>query len=612
MKKIYLFTFCICISLLMQAQMGPRDRAAILHIVGAEFTILPNKSTYPYTSFHSSCTVQPSVTRKYDTTGIYFHNEYLLFRHPIAYKQGSEVLKLMNPAYVTVNEYLEFQDYVRDSIAREKIFDGLQDDDKANRYIRYETSYPDKISAQIVASQPSYRAFNKSIFPLNWNQPFSYTSAEFMPLLADMYYPQPERLNLARTFDERKLVYKYTDYYERFQVLERSAVVKRFPQLSESGYQDKTAVQQEMSTLSDTYYWSALSHFDRDEYSILGHLYNQKLKSEPVIGISGMQASAFCHWKQERIQQQLDKQKLPYEAVVTAPLFEEVPSEAAPEMTIPARDYTAQWKITAAEYRKFMAYTQDSILRVTLFRKVPADADAVQMLDWPTPCFDEGSLAIVDALTFDEYRGREAYNQYVFPLNYRYKIRSGSFGGLMDSILHADTYQHPVFTYFYFDARERSIQGKFSTIPRYKADPESRRDTLRLLFGELDPDGEPIGKDQVFEYFNVLGQSGGVRYYENMSRLIHTKSVAILPASAIENADPKSLVQGLSYDQAVAFYYWKYPLQAPKTAAAWQQFVLPSEEQFRQVQRDEQVVIPARKVAYPTPVFRYVVHLYPK
>jgi len=611
MKKIYLFTFCIGISLLMQAQIGKQDRATLLDIIGREFVVLPNKPAYPYVSFNSSCTVQPSVTRKYDTTGIYFHNEYLLFRHPIAYKQGSEVLKLMNPTYVTVAEYLEFQAYVRDSVARERIFSRIPDDDKANKYIRYESSYFDQTKAQMLVSQPSNRDFNRSLFPLNWNQPISYTSAELMPLLADMYYPQPERLNLIRDFDARKLVYRHTDHYEQFQTMEWSAVVQRFPPLSESHFQDKTLVLQEVSTISDTYYWSARSQFDRDEFSILGHLYNQQLKEEPVIGITGMQANAFCHWKQEQIQQQLHKKKLPYKAVVTTPLWEEVPSEAAPELTIPARDYTAQWKITAAAYLEFIASTQDSILRGTLFRKVPADVDAAQMLAWPTPYFDEGSLAVVDKLAFDDYRGRAWYNRYVFPLNYRYKIRPGSFGGLTDSILHSDGYQHPVFSYFYFDARERSIQGQFSTTPRHgRSDPESRRDTLRLLFEELGPDGEPIGKDQMYEYFNVLGQSSGVRYYENMARLIRTQSVAILPEVPITDADTKSWVQGISYAQAIAFYYWKYPLQAQNPSGGWQQFVLPSEEQFRQVQRGEQVIVPARKVAYPTPVFRYVVHVY--
>lgn len=611
MKKICLLTLNILISLVMQAQMNERDRAAVLDIVGKGFVALPNKPDYPYSAFNSNCTAQPSVTRKYDTTGIFFQNEYLLFRHPIAYKQGSEVLKLMNPAFVTVAEYFEFQSYVRDSAARERIFNGLQNDDKANKYIRYAATYPDPKSGKMTPFDPSYRELNRKLFPLNWNQPFSYTSPELMPLLADMYYPQPERLNLARTFDERKLIYRYTEHYERFGTMGWDAVVKRFPMLSESS--PRTEFRQEVLTLSDTYYWSAMSKSDRDEFSVLGHLYNQTLKGQPVIGINGIQANAFCHWKQEQIQQELDRKKLPYKAIVTPPLFEDVPSGAVPMMEIPARDYTAQWKITVGEYRKFIAAVQDSILRAILFQRVPDDREAAKMLAVPTPYFDEGVLATVDELAFDDYRGREGYNRYVFPLNYRYKILPGSFDGLADSILHTDAYLNPVFGYFYFDARERSIQGRFSAIskrdPRF--DPEST-DTLMLSVEEIGPDGEPIGKDQVYGYWNMLGQSGGIRYYENMARLIHTKKVAVLPGVSLETADPRSFVQGITYEQAIAFYYWKYPVQAQNVTADWQQFVLPSEAQFLQVQRGEQVTVPSRQVAYPTPVFRYVVHLYAK
>lgn len=616
MEKVYLFIFCLSFSA-VRAQMKQSDRTAAIGIIGKEFVVLPNKPGYPYVSFNSNCMAQPSTTRKYDTTGVYFHNEYLLFRHPIAYKQGSEVLKLMSPDYVTVGEYLEFQQYVRDSTAREKIYHGMEGDAVASKFILHEATYFDPRKGKVVAFDPSDRDFNRNahgpkppLFPLNWGHHFSYSDNALKPFLVDMYYPQPERLTLARTFDERKLWYRYTDHYEQFQTIDWQEVLKRFPQRSSYGSYDKTRVDHCVLTLSDTYYWSSNSRFDRDELSVLGHLYNQKLKDEPVIGISGMQANAFCHWKQVQIQQALDRQKLPYKAVVTTPLFEDVPSVAAPEMTIPERNYTSQWKITVGEYRKFMAATQDSILRAALYYKIPSDQEAVKLLDFPTPFLDEGTTEMVKVLQFGEYRTRYDYNRYVFPLNYKYKIRPEAFGGLADSIQHSDAYLNPVFSYRYFDAAERSVQGEFMAMDR--KDYHNYRDTLTLEhFTALAPDGEPIGKETIFETYNVLGQSYGVRSYDNLARLIHFKSVAIRPASAIDGADARSLIQEISYEQAVAFYYWKYPLQNADPSVSWQQFVLPSAEQFRQVQRGEQVIVPSRKIAYPTPVFRYVVHLYP-
>jgi hypothetical protein len=44
----------------------------------------------------------------------------------------------------------------------------------------------------------------------------------------------------------------------------------------------------------------------------------------------------------------------------------------------------------------------------------------------------------------------------------------------------------------------------------------------------------------------------------------------------------------------------------------WQQFVFPTEEQFKKVQTGEKVIIPAHSIEYPTPLFRYVVHFYNK
>lgn len=617
--KTCLTILCICFSLSpLYAQIDKRHQQAILDIAGKDFKILPNKKSYPYTSINLQCKIQPSITKKHDTTGVYFNNEYLLFRHPIRYKTGHEVLKLMNPDYVSVEEYLEFQDYVRDSMAREKIYQCLKDDDEASKFILHKDQYFDAWEKQMVPFQPSDRqqyrnthGLNIPIFPLNWKHSFSYADVKIKPCVVDMYLPQPERIYKIRAFDERKLCYRYIDQYEQFDTMSAKEVGKIFKYLGQRG-EFKAKVDHSVATLSDTYHWSAATKFDRDEFSILGQLYNYLLPEEPVIGITGMQANAFCNWKQKQLQQEVNRKGLKYQVIVTTPTLEDLPGGPELKMDFPERDYTSQWKITVGEYQEFIAQTKDSILRETLYQTIPGDSQAMILLTYPKLFFDEGAAELASFPTFYQHWGRMSVHNFIFPLNYDYKIKPESFGGMAEKIMKSSVYENPSFTYLYFDAHERSIVGKMKTRTKYDYyQSEGFTDTTELHVSEIGADGENIGKDYNMDDWNPLRQSYGVRSYENLRRLIHEKSVPILPAADVQAEDPKSLIKSINYNQAIAFYYWKYPLHKFKTTDDWQKFVLPSEEQFKKVQNGEQAIIPAQKVSYPTPVFRYVVHVFP-
>jgi formylglycine-generating enzyme required for sulfatase activity len=131
------------------------------------------------------------------------------FLHQTRAKTVSVQAFYIDQTEITNNEYRQFVDWVRDSMARERIYSGLEEDDEASRYINYNDMYFDEGALEMVEFEPSDRDVNRAQFTLNWDRKFSYDDPDLMPLLADMYYPQPERFYKRKEFDTRKLNFKY-------------------------------------------------------------------------------------------------------------------------------------------------------------------------------------------------------------------------------------------------------------------------------------------------------------------------------------------------------------------------------------------------------------------
>lgn len=154
------------------------------------------------------------------------------------------------------------------------------------------------------------------------------------------------------------------------------------------------------------------------------------------------------------------------------------------------------------------------------------------------------------------------------------------------------------------DVRARSVNGKLKTYTDYYRN--------RLAPEGVDKNGEPIGKDLDLDWTGQLHYASGVRSHQNLARFYHKETLSVVPDASfqLENQDDKILVKGISYEQALAFYHWKYPTWKEVKQQHWQTFVLPSAEQFERIQRGETIVVPVQSVPYPTPLFRYVVHVY--
>ncbi|MGM0478642.1 MAG: SUMF1/EgtB/PvdO family nonheme iron enzyme [Bacteroidota bacterium] len=131
------------------------------------------------------------------------------FLHQTISKTVSVQAFYMDQTEITNNEYRQFVNWVRDSIAREKIFVGLEEDEEASRYINYKDEYFDEGLLEWVEYEPSDRFRNREVFNLNWDRQFSYKDPMLVPLLADMYYPQPQRFYDRKEIDTRKLKFRY-------------------------------------------------------------------------------------------------------------------------------------------------------------------------------------------------------------------------------------------------------------------------------------------------------------------------------------------------------------------------------------------------------------------
>lgn len=138
------------------------------------------------------------------------------FLHQTRAKTVSVQAFYMDQTEISNNEYRQFVEWVRDSIAREKIYEFVEDDEDASRWINYSDMYFSEGDLEYLEYDETSRDEMREVFNLNWDRRFFYGDPDLVPLLADMYYPQPERFYKRREIDTRKLIFEYywIDYVE--------------------------------------------------------------------------------------------------------------------------------------------------------------------------------------------------------------------------------------------------------------------------------------------------------------------------------------------------------------------------------------------------------------
>ena len=607
MKNFIVLGFILAMSVnFSHSQISNSDQKKLLKITGKHFVREEAKSSYPFGLQSEIIRVDTSTTILGDTTGLIFNNEYVLFRDFIHFKKENELFSLIKPTVVTIGEYQEFKNHVRDSIARVKLIMGFDEDDEATKFLKL--SKEDRSSDDV---RDAFYRDDRTLLPfkyqLDWKVKLPFDYSWHVPILADMYLSKEERFRKKRTFDERKFGYKYVEFLPTMKNRSDFATDRDYYL---GALHVKAVVTFDLSVLNDNGTWAESANHNFDESSVLSQIYDEINEGNPIVGLLGTQAKAFCHWKQIELQKSINKRELPFTVVVTLADMSDLGMVNSPKtLDIQSFDHTENWRISQQEYTEFIDFVMDSITREALYVELLRDDQALKFLNYQSRYFDENYFEYVD---LDE--ATRGINRELFSLNYKTKIRQKD--PEVNEILKAVTRKSRSsieYSYTYLRCSEMSSKYDYP----YKLDDGTD------LFGTpkvLRFDAHS-GKIRYFSKHavntdkkNELGYGSGIRFFTDLGQFIDTNKVSVYPEISIK-LDKKSekLIPSLSYDQALAFYNWKYRIDKFNSKKEdWQQFIFPSEEQFQKIQNGESIIIPQHEVQFPTPLFRYVVHVYPK
>lgn len=607
---------------LCQSQLDKKLKKAL------PFEVVPLMATdnYSFTP-NADLIYHPSQTFKGDTTGVSNDGEYLMFRDDIATKEG-ELFKLFRLPWVTNWEYEEFVQWVKDSTTLEAVY--LNSDPTGNHTIADEliAEMLDYGSSTIDPSQPLK---NRELFNFSWRMK-GITDQQIIPLISDFYLPQYERLNKVKEWDERKIWYN-------------DPLSGKLILISP----DRSSWAHESNQPFDLYYNFA-NHYSTSKESAY----------YPAIGLLGTQIQAYLHFKQQKIQKELDAKGFNYLIHLSLPTPEEVAladtsdCDCRMSFTTEANDMTEHWKITNQKYNEFVLWVQDSLLREFIYTSssdIPAELLS-DLLDYQFTYYEEVNLS------WNQFRAGEIeLNRYLFPFDYKFDWKKKLPAVLYLPLIQLFFNDIDHFTDEKGNIDQTEFMPQFCFYQYYWEDLSRKAQEGELIWDEKSQTYETkdywIGKDLVTDADLPVNQKNGVRKHANLSQYIIDEKINIYPGIVyqqcskicthehgenLSNSDlkvvcnkassdldsrfekydfttnPEALVKGLTYAQAMAYYHWKYQRHAAtnKSKAKIFEDLVPTEAQFEKIQNGESITIESQELTYPDPWFRYVVHFYAK
>ena len=193
----------------------------------------------------------------------------------------------MDETEITNSEYRQFVYWVRDSIARQKLGEQFEE------FLISEDEYGNEIDPPL----------------LNWDTDLEWDNEEYADVLDEMYLPENERFFRRKEIDTRKLIYEY-EWVDLMQAAKKSnrynfetksyeGIVHDQVTGKERKIEDRSAfiMKDKVNVYPDTLCWIADFTYSFNEPWTEKYFWHPGFAEYPVVGVDWKQATAFCIWR---------------------------------------------------------------------------------------------------------------------------------------------------------------------------------------------------------------------------------------------------------------------------------------------------------------------------
>lgn len=304
----------------------------------------------------------------------------------------------MDDTEITNNEYKQFINWVRDSIARNLLGQQFQE--------------------FLITEEENQSSLDKPI--INWREKIDWKNPDYQMAMQEIYIPEEERFYGKKEIDTRKLVYEYWWIDLQQAALKRNRFNFKTQQYEGSVYNNEGELvpvtnrssfimHEQVYVYPDTLTWIADFTYSYNDPLTTHYFWHPGFGDYPIVGVSWQQAKAFCHWRSKLQSDYLaDHNK--------SPLFDyRLPTEA--EWEYAARGgtqnsmypwggyYTREMK---GEYRanfkplrgNYLADDGTTVMKVGCFleNKYCLYDMAGNVAEWTSNAFDESAYMVINDL----------------------------------------------------------------------------------------------------------------------------------------------------------------------------------------------------------------------